>query len=102
MENPLANLKIDSWYKGVVAVAAVVLVASITVRNDHWAMLALGFLFTGFGEWVNHPTGTAFIPGTVRFPAGTIEISSRRPSAFGVFLDIIGVAIILFGLYRLL
>ena len=102
MTNPLPTLQIDTAYKGVIAISAVVLTAALAVSNTPVAIIALGFLFIGFGEWINHPTRSAYIPPTFANPAMTATSTARIPSAFGLFVDGVGLLLVGLGVYRLL
>jgi hypothetical protein len=60
MSNPLESLKLDYWYKAVLVISTVLLVISLTVplqgvSNSTIALICLGGIFIGLGEWVNHP-----------------------------------------------
>lgn len=102
MTNPLPTLQIDAAYKGVIAISAVVLIAALAVNNAAVAIIALGFLFIGFGEWINHPRRASYIPPSFANPAMMVTSDARRPSAFGWSVDGIGLLLIGFGVYRLL
>ena len=102
MTNPLPTLQVDTAYKGVIAVSAVVLIAALAVSNTPVAIIALGFLFIGFGEWINHPARSGVIPASAYHPAMTVTSTARQPCGFGLLIDALGVLLILFGVYRLL
>ena len=102
MTNPLPTLQVDTAYKGVIAVSAVVLIAALAVSNTPVAIIALGFLFIGFGEWINHPKRSGYIPPSFANPAMTVTSTARDPSVFGLFVDGVGLLLIGLGLYRLL
>jgi hypothetical protein len=94
MTSPLSNLQIDAWYKGVIVVAAAVLIGSLAFQTPHITILALGFLFIGFGEWINHPRRQGIIPGYI------VTSTARAPSAFGWSVNVVGAALILIGIIR--
>jgi hypothetical protein len=102
MTNPLPTLQIDTVYKGVIAISAVVLITALAVSSTPVAIIALGFLFIGFGEWINHPMRSGYIPPSFANPAMTVTSTARSPSAFGCFVDGIGTLLIGLGVYRLL
>lgn len=63
MSNPLESLKIDYWYKAVLAISTVLLIITLTVplqglSNSTIALICLGGVFIGLGEWINHPLQT--------------------------------------------
>jgi hypothetical protein len=102
MTNPLPTLQVDTAYKGVIAVSAVVLIAALAVNNAAVAIIALGFLVIGFGEWINHPKRSGYVPPSAYNPAMTVTSTARDPSAFGLLVDGMGGLLILLGLYHLL
>ena len=55
----LKGLALDAWYMVAIAVGAVVLVLALTVPlqfpNGPVALMGLGALLWGVGEWRNHP-----------------------------------------------
>jgi hypothetical protein len=102
MTNPLPTLQVDTAYKGVIAVSAVVLIAALAVSNTPVAVIALGFLFVGFGEWINHPQRSGYIPPSAYNPAMAVTSTARNPSALGWFVDGVGGLLIGLGVYRLL
>lgn len=58
--NPLANLKIDYWYKALLAIGVCVLILSLSlemkgVQNSVVQLVSLGAILVGIGEWINHP-----------------------------------------------
>ncbi len=63
MSNPLESLKLDYWYKAVLVISTVLLVISLTVplqgvSNSTIALICLGGVFIGLGEWINQPLQT--------------------------------------------
>jgi hypothetical protein len=59
-------------------------------------LIGLGLLLFGIGEWVNHPIQMKRSGGVIT------ESYPWRLSFFGVLLDVIGVGLFGFGLFRLL
>ena len=98
--NPLANLAIDYWYKAVLVIATCVLIASLSVEmkgveNCVVQLIALGAIFIGLGEWINHPLQTRLIPGA------KITGHPRRNKLGGNLLDALGVVLILIGVVKI-
>ncbi len=96
MDGLMSGLKIDSWYKALIAASLVVLIAALTANRNDVALIAAGALIFGFGEWINHPKRSGVVPGYI------ITSTARDASAFGLLLDGAGIALVLFGAYRCL
>lgn len=99
--NPLQSLALDYWYKAVLAISTALLIVSLTVplqgvRNDIAQLLCLGGIFVGLGEWVNHPLQESIGAGF------KLSGHPRRSSFLGTVLDLLGLACIGYGLYRLI
>lgn len=101
MENPLAKLKIDYWYKAVLVIATSVLIISLTVElksveNNIVQLLSLGGIFCGLGEWINHPLQVKVGPN--------FKISGypRKHRLGGYLFDLAGIVFIVIGLIKLL
>lgn len=99
MTNPLQNLTIDNWYKGIFVLGACVLVLALSVElknisNNLVQCAALGFILIGIGEWINHPLQTKFVPGF------KLTSYNRLPSILGTLFDILGLIIIMVGIWK--
>jgi len=108
MSNPLNNLKIDYWYKALLVLSAVILIAALTMKmegvsNSIIQLLSLGGLFIGIGEWINHPLQTRIIPPNAYYAPGGAKLTSynRRASLLGSLFDLLGFVIIVIGVWRL-
>jgi len=108
MTNPLSKLKLDYWYKALVALSAVLLLMSLTVdlkgiENSIAQLLCLGSLFIGIGEWINHPLQTAIMPPNAYYAPGGAKITSysRKPCLLGSLFDVLGFTIVAVGVYKL-
>jgi hypothetical protein len=104
MDNPLSKLALDYWYHVLMVVGIVIFLLCGAGLLKHCptvptAMASLGCFFFGLGEWINHPQRTAI--RTV-FPAGVITGHPRSANALGIAFDLLGAALIGFGLYRLI
>jgi len=101
MENPLSKLKIDYWYKAVLVIAVCVLIVSLTielkdVKNSTVQILALGFIFWGLGEWINHPYQEKIGIGF------KISGHPRNGSLAGYSFDVLGFCLIFYGVWKVL
>lgn len=100
MSEVLRSLVIDNWYKAVLAIGAVVFVIALTVPlqvpNRVVLSAALGAVLHGLGQWINHPYQERIGPGFKIFG------HTRKPSIPGVALELIGIALMCWGGWRLL
>jgi len=100
MSNPLQGLKVDYWYKAVLVIATVSLLASLTVplqdvSNSIVAEISIGGILIGLGEWINHPYQEQIGNGFM------ISGHPRKNSILGVVFVICGITITACGIYRL-
>lgn len=98
MDNPLKTLQVTNWYKAVTVLSAICLVIGLTTQRDTIALLSLGAFLIGIGEWRNHRKAVEFRP-TV---AGLAKVTDNvwQATWLGILLDLLGVAVIAYGLYR--
>jgi len=91
------------WWMGMVLVGTAGWIGAIAAGRDEWALLALGVVIMGFGEWVQHPLLTRLHPPSAEFPGGgTSSGYPRRVTAFGLVLNLLGAALFAAGVYRVL
>lgn len=100
----LKGLIIDRWYKVFVYLGALGLILSLFVdvkgvTNQELLILSLGFFFIGIGVWKNEKQ-ESFIksPNAYTGPAAFIQYTIRRPDFVGVFFEVVGALLFLFGL----
>ena len=96
--NPLSNLKIDYWYKALIVIGACVLLIALSVEvkvadNTVVGLFALGAIFIGLGEWINHPLQVRIMPGW------QFEGYPRRNTVAGNSFDLLGFLFVGFGIY---
>ncbi|WP_141229392.1 hypothetical protein [Cellvibrio mixtus] len=101
MSNPLQGLKIDYWYKAVLVISTALLIISLTVplqgvSNSVVALICVGSILIGLGEWINHPYQEKIGSGF------KISGHPRSNSFFGVALLMSGIFISGYGVYQLL
>lgn len=106
MENPLSKVALDHWYQVLmVAGLAVFLANGAGLLKAYPAgpvgLVSLGCFFFGMGEWMNHPRRTELHPATLHRPAFKVTRFPRNPGAAGVAVDALGIALIVYGVYRL-
>jgi hypothetical protein len=100
MTNPLQSLKIDYWYKAVLAISAVLLLVALTtplqgVKNSVVSIICLGGVFVGLGEWINHPYQEAIHHGY------KISGYPRKDNLLGTLFVFLGLVLAGFGIYEL-
>lgn len=101
MDNPTTKFALDHWYKVLMAAGLLVLcLAGAGLLKEFptaaTALVALGTFFIGMGEWINHPLQTRV------FARGIATSHPRRASAAGWFFDVLGLGLLVVGLYRFL
>lgn len=106
METPFEKLALDYWYKALMAGGAVVfiLVGAGLIKEfpkAPTALISLGSLFFGMGEWINHPLQTKLLQGGFNSPSGIIKGHPRSARTSGVLFDLLGGTLICYGLVRL-
>ncbi len=107
MNNPLAKLALDAWYKVLIAVGAFVillngagLLGNYPVRETF--IISLGCIVFGVAEWMNHPMHEEEIPARYGMPPLERIHTGWTPCLVGVLLDIAGIALIFYGLIKLI
>lgn len=98
----LKGFDLALWWNKLIAVGVAITVAALTAHERGLILIGLGMIAWGFGESRNHLTSLQWTPRTVDRPAGLITGHPRFPCPFGLVLDACGLAMIAFGLYRLL
>ena len=106
MNNPLAKLALDHWYKALMTVGFVTFAAADggllkALPATATAITALGVFFVGLGEWANHPLKTIRLLDNFDRTTGIISGHSRDPRPIGMAFNTLGAALILAGAYRL-
>ena len=101
MENSLAKLKLDYWYKVVILIAFSVFIANgggylKEYPTNPTALISLGSIFIGLGEWKNHPLQT------VLYSHGVGSSYPRKFSFIGSLLVFAGSILCWLGLRELL
>jgi len=97
----LKGLVLDAWYKVSVYLGGAVLAASFFfevkgITNAQLQLLAGGVFLLGLGEWKNHKRESSIQPPHASTGGQAIlwEGTIRKPDAFGVLLDLLGLALI--------
>lgn len=104
----LKNLALDTWYKAIVYVGAVVFVTSLVIEvkgltNGQLQLISGGLFFFGLGEWKNHKVACRFMPPNVYTgPAGILSTKIRRPDILGLAFDVFGVTLFVIGIYTII
>ncbi|ODT29733.1 MAG: hypothetical protein ABS54_04255 [Hyphomicrobium sp. SCN 65-11] len=95
MASGLEGLQVNTWFKAVIVVSTVVLLAALAAKMANVALVATGTLVFGFGQWINHPKRLGYVPGY------KITYTSRYPSFSGVLIELLGLALVFYGIWRL-
>lgn len=87
------GLATDKWYRALTYIAVLALVAVVAIPHDPelrkaLIFLALGGLFVGLGQWIDHPYQAIIGPG------GWLHGYPFRPSFFGTVLQLVGVVLV--------
>ncbi|QOW05732.1 hypothetical protein IC830_06540 [Vibrio parahaemolyticus] len=97
MENILTTLKLDYYYKVILAIAVPVFVSSLTIElmvsNHIVSILSLGAILLGIGEWCNS------VPETTVTTQYRITVRNRQNTLLGNAIDTVGLLVILAGVY---
>lgn len=106
MDNPLSKLALDYWYQVLMVVGVVVFLASGSGLLKEFpvlptATISLGSFFIGLGEWINHPLQTVLVGANIERPSGMLTGHPRSSRPIGVVFNIFGLALIVFGGYKL-
>ncbi|EAA3032893.1 hypothetical protein DJ138_14470 [Salmonella enterica] len=106
MENPIAKLALNYWYKVLIAGGFFVFLVNGTgiltaYPTAGTGLISLGCALWGVGEWINHPYQEVLIPGVFGRPSGKLSGYPRKVSLAGIAFDVIGGALIVFGIVKL-
>jgi hypothetical protein len=102
------NLSLDTWYKALIYVGGAVFVASLFVdvkglTNSQLQLLSGGALLLGLGEWKKHKEHSWIKPpNAYTGPAAIVTQTIRSRDSVGTLFDVVGVALILFSVFRIL
>jgi hypothetical protein len=104
----LKSLSLDTWYKAIMWLGAGVLIASFffpvrgDLTNTEVQLLSFGVFLIGLGEWKNHKVESLIKPPNA-YTGGASLMSStvRSPDSLGVLLDIVGVAVAILGIWKI-
>lgn len=86
----------STWYVAFMAAGAVVAAPVGATGNAPYFLTGIGLVVLGAGEFINHPYQELHVPGWKA--SGRI----RRWRAPGIVLDIVGIALFAYGLWRII
>jgi hypothetical protein len=95
------KLSLDQWWKAVAAAGVAISVAAVAAKYNALLLVGIGAIFIGIGEWINRPHRSYF----AKDPFGGNGIVSghvHEPRKLGVFLDVVGIALIGYGLFKII
>jgi hypothetical protein len=99
MDNVLKNLQITTWYKAVIIVSAAAFLIALGTQRDALTMIFGGAFLIRIGEWHHHRMKT-FERRPVAGGLANITDRPRKPNWFGIMLQLVGTALMAYGVYR--
>ncbi|EBI9493431.1 hypothetical protein DLP94_08325 [Salmonella enterica] len=106
MQNPLAKLSLDHWYKVMILIGAFIFLLNGAGLLPAYPTATTGFIssglfFWGLGEWMNHPYQEVLTLDPFNRPTGKISGHPRNTCLTGNIFDLIGFVLIITGLIKL-
>lgn len=98
----LKSLRLELWWNKLLVVGLAIMAGALAARERDLVLIALGLIACGLGESLNHKKMIEWLPPNAYVPQGTITSYPRILTPLGVGLDLVGAALMVFGLYRLL
>jgi hypothetical protein len=100
MADELKNLAITNWYKAMLAVSGPAILVTLGTKSYSLCLIALGIFVLGLGVWKSHQKVTEFSQA----PGGIVKKTDfvHKLSIVGTPLEVLGAAIAIYGVYRLL
>lgn len=92
----LKSFDLQRWWKAAIAVGLAMVVAALASKDRDIAVIGLGIVACGFGEWMNHRMEMEFVNG------GPLTSFPRVNRPMGLVLDTLGFMLVGLGLYRLI
>lgn len=96
MADWLSKLDLGRWWKVTIAAGIAMIVPAIAAKDHGFALIGLGVIALGFGEWMNHRMEKQIRHG------GTLTTFERVNRPVGLALDGIGIVLIALGLFRVI
>jgi hypothetical protein len=106
-EGLFSALKIDTWYKAIMYLGAIVFVISLFtpvkgLTNSQLELLSGGAFLFGLGRWKNHKVQGWFKPpNAYTGPAGYMSATVRSTDSMGILLEVAGVVLILVAVWKI-
>jgi hypothetical protein len=104
----IKNFAIDTWYKAVMYLGAIIFVVSLftTVKgltNSQLQLLSEGAFLLGLGEWKNHKVDSWFKPpNAYTGPSAFMQATVRSADFVGILLGGVGIVLILLASWKIL
>ncbi len=107
MQNPMAKLVLDHWYKVMIGIGGFVFLLNgagllPAYPTGATALIAIGVFLWGIGEWINHPYQEILLPGNFGQAIAKLSGHPRKASGLGIIFDVIGLGSIAFGIFKIL
>ena len=99
------SFKLDKWYNLLITISGLILILALcgfikTVPVMPTIFTSLGLVCIGFGEYINHPFQVQVFRGHPVFGNGEIKGNPREPKLLGLFIDLIGIVFLAYGVFR--
>jgi len=104
----LKNLALDTWYKVLLYIGAILFLLSLVVTtkgitNGQLQLLSSGLFFFGLGEWKNRKVACSFKPSNAYTgPAGILSTKIRQPDTLGMIFDLLGIILFTIGIFSII
>lgn len=104
----LKNLALDTWYKVLLYIGAILFILSLVVSikgitNGQLQLISSGLFFFGLGEWKNRKVMCSFKPSNAYTGlAGILSTKLRRPDTLGMIFDIFGIVLFTIGILSII
>lgn len=97
----LKNLALDTWYKVLLYIGAILFLLSLVVTtkgitNGQLQLLSSGLFFFGLGEWKNRKVVCSLEP------AGILSTKIRQPDTLGMIFDLLGIILFAIGIFSII
>lgn len=101
MSGPLDALNLEHWWKAVAAAGLALAIAGAAANHNPLLVIGLGVLACGIGEWINRPMQQTLFQQGVGGLNGIVSGHRWKANPLGIILDIVGLALIAFGIWRI-
>lgn len=106
MQNPMAKLVLDYWYKAIICIGGFIFVLNgagllPAYPTGATAGISAGLFFWGVGEWINHPYQERLLLNNFNQPYAKLSGYLRNPRPIGILFDVFAAVLIGIGVFKL-